>query len=70
MLYALPQNITGIDDVGEAFSHLEAADWNLMVSVQVLCSPGLPALVVPPSPHMRGPNCVVVLSSSFPRRRP
>ncbi|XP_016985373.1 FAS-associated factor 1 isoform X1 [Drosophila rhopaloa] len=24
------QNITGIDDVGEAFSHLEAADWNLM----------------------------------------
>ncbi|KAI8036289.1 FAS-associated factor 1 isoform X1 [Drosophila gunungcola] len=24
------QNITGIDDVGEAFSHLEAADWNLV----------------------------------------
>ncbi|KAH8327222.1 hypothetical protein KR074_007524 [Drosophila pseudoananassae] len=24
------QNITGIDDVGEAFSHLEAVNWNLM----------------------------------------
>ncbi|XP_043645674.1 FAS-associated factor 1 isoform X2 [Drosophila teissieri] len=24
------QSITGIDDVGEAFSHLEAADWNLV----------------------------------------
>ncbi|XP_016968217.1 FAS-associated factor 1 isoform X1 [Drosophila biarmipes] len=28
------QNITGIDDVGEAFSHLEAADWNLMEALR------------------------------------
>lgn len=40
-LYAHPQSITGIDDVGEAFSHLEAADWNLVVSVQILCSVAL-----------------------------
>ncbi|KAH8347984.1 hypothetical protein KR084_002913, partial [Drosophila pseudotakahashii] len=28
------QSITGIDDVGEAFSHLEAADWNLVEALR------------------------------------
>ncbi|XP_017478553.1 PREDICTED: FAS-associated factor 1 isoform X1 [Rhagoletis zephyria] len=28
------QSITGIDDVGEAFSHLEETNWDLMVAIQ------------------------------------
>ncbi|KAH8283575.1 hypothetical protein KR018_007660, partial [Drosophila ironensis] len=39
-----PQNITGIDDVGEAFSHLEAVNWNLMEALSRVMPHEDPAL--------------------------
>ncbi|XP_017049788.1 FAS-associated factor 1 isoform X2 [Drosophila ficusphila] len=52
------QNITGIDDVGEAFSHLEAADWNLMDALSRVM------------PHEDSPLAIPVQQSEPPARNP
>ncbi|XP_042893985.1 FAS-associated factor 1-like [Penaeus japonicus] len=48
------QACSGIDDVGEAFMHLEAANWNLLEALQVVmpqeATPATPAPLPPLQP--------------------
>ncbi|KAG7163203.1 FAS-associated factor 1-like [Homarus americanus] len=45
------QACSGIEDVGEAFMHLEAANWNLLEALQVVMpQEGTPATPLPPPP--------------------
>nr|XP_053634724.1 FAS-associated factor 1-like isoform X1 [Cherax quadricarinatus] len=45
------QACSGIEDVGEAFMHLEAANWNLLEALRVVMPlEGTPATPVPPPP--------------------
>ncbi|XP_023307578.2 FAS-associated factor 1 [Lucilia cuprina] len=47
------QSITGIDDVGEAFSHLEDCNWDLMAAIQRVIPQDDPTLDTPVVPSLR-----------------
>ncbi|XP_017835852.1 FAS-associated factor 1 isoform X2 [Drosophila busckii] len=62
------QTITGIDDVGEAFSHLEASNWDLMEALKRVMpqedAPVFNTNIQPPEPPAPDPVAVALSNSN------